>query len=190
MKVNKSLFLLLPAIIALAGCSKANTKEEILDEYDFVRDYADKQGYRGWYYLYGEATDGFKEMTFHEDLGTFKGPDYWMQICPQEAIPGLNNECALGFKVPKDCTINLTFTIVRNPPDGFKANQNGLWVYSYINTPSTYLFSEEVKDKSRVLHTLTFEASVKKDDMVYVVLNNNGDNNNDNSIITENIKLK
>lgn len=189
-KFKLALLLVLPLSISLISCGQEPDKsEEILDEYDMTRDYADKQGYRGWYYLYGDAAGDLLPMTYHEDLCIYKGGDFWSKISPYEAVPGLNTESVVGFKVPRDAKLTVTFTIVRNPPDGFHPDQDGLWVYSFLNKPDDYLSSEMVQDTYRNIHTLVFEVEAKKNDMLYYSLNPLKDNNNDNCIITENIKL-
>lgn len=166
-------------------------EEEILDEYDYVRDFSNQQGYRGWYYYYGDTSDCLYPMTYHEDFGMYKGADYWSRLSIHDNIPGLSTETVIGFRVPKDCVITAHITIFRNPPSGFMSGQDGVWFFGYKNqfVSEELLFSETVLDSEYTLHTIDYTESVKKGDMLYFGINPNNNQNCDNCVININLKL-
>lgn len=167
-------------------------EEEILDEYDYVRDFSNKQGYRGWYYYYGDTGAELHLMTYHEDFGMYKGSDYWSRLSIHDNIPGLTTETVIGFRVPKDCIITATITIFRNPPAGFMSGQDGVWFFGYKNqfNSEELLFSENVVDYEYTLHNINYTEQVKKGDMLYFGINPNNNQNCDNCVININLKLK
>lgn len=189
-----SAFLLAPVcLLGACGDTPQEPAAEILSEYDFTRDFADRQGYRGWYYYYGDSAGEFTPMTYHEELGMYKGADFWSRVSIHEIMPGLNSETLIAFKAPKTCTLSVSSEIFRNPPDGFKSGQDGIWYYGFVNSYSSadeFLFSERVVDTEFTVHTVTFEASVKEGDMLYFVINPNANENNDNSVLKINVRLK
>ncbi len=171
------------------GSSKG---EKILSEYDFKRDFSNKQGYRGWYYLYGDTSGKLYPMTYNETVGMYRGADFWSRISIHDNIPGLNTETVIGFKAPEKCKAKVSVSIFRNPPDGYKSGQDGVWFFGFKNkfgSGDSLLFSEQVVDSEYTLHTFEFTAQVNGGDMLYFALNANNNQNNDNCVISINIKL-
>ena len=196
MKKILALAALFLCVLPLAACGgnketgKEEPQQELLPEYDFVRDFSSMQGYRGWNYYRGDLDGNLFPMTYHEDYGMYRGADYWMKIGIYEVVPGLNAESVISFTSPADTRLDVTATIFRNPPDGFGAGQDGVWFYGVLNdyTSEDLLFSEIVAENEYVLHTVEFSQDVKKGDVIYFALSCNGGQNNDNSVIRINIK--
>lgn len=184
--------LLLTCLCFCACKDAASGEQEVLDSYGFVQDFSDRQGYRGWWYLFGDSAEGFKPMTYHEDFGEYRGEDYWSRLSVYDSIPGLNSEIAVGFSVPKTCTLSVSSTIYRHPPEGFGIGQDGVWYYSYCNSftdAEELLFSEMIVDTEITVHTLTYETQVQEGDMLYFVINSRTNQSNDNCVLDIRIDL-
>ena len=183
---------LLCCCLAFAACGEEG--ETMLSSYGFVQDFSNKQGYRGWWYLFGDENSdtGYSPMTYHEDFAEYRGEDFWSRISIYNTIPGLNSEVAVAFQVPRACTASVVSTIYRNPPDGFGIGQDGVWYYAFANeftTADELLFSEYVVDDEIMLHTLTFERVCEEGDVLYFVINSRANQSNDNCVFDISIGL-
>lgn len=173
-----SLVLCLGAL-ALVGCKDKGG--EVLDSYNNITDFSNRQGWRNWYYLYGDV-EAPEYMVFDLDNGRWNGRDWYSFMEIRQFHPGNNGETILGFKAPKKGTLDVSGTITRCPTDFNAQNADGVFVYAVYNTTENdYLYSETLAKDAKDPYAVAFTQEVKAGEMLYFVLNANGNNSFDNT---------
>lgn len=176
----------------LAGCGDGNDGKpvEVLSSYNNITDFSNKQGWRNWYYLYGDVEEP-SYMVFDMDGARWNGRDFYSFIEIRQFHPGNNGESILGFKAPKSGTLKIDGVIKRCPTDFNAQNADGVFVYvTSDKNLENYLWDKIISKDSREEHTFALEPKVKAGEFIYFILNPNGNNSFDNTSFDITISYK
>lgn len=172
-------------VLCFSACTTG--KKETDTSFDFVNDFANVQGYKNWYYFYGD-TEEPKYMIFDVDYNMWRGRDFYSRVQINEQHPGNNTETIIAFKAPKDGKLKVDGSIVRCP-----AVWDGDGVFFYISyfykvIAEEYMFSANIDTMDKTPTEYSFELEVKKDAFLYFTINANSSNTYD--AVTNQILIK
>ncbi|MGN1100159.1 MAG: hypothetical protein ACI4S9_07405 [Christensenellales bacterium] len=182
---------LLIIVIALTLCLVAvscGSEGGLIDEFDFENDFSNAQGYRNWYYLYGNTDGDLNYMTFDLDEGKWRGKDFYSKNGINEQHPGNNTETIIGFYCDRNGEISVQGSVTRCPVDWMG---DGLFFYAAYYSGSLsdeYLTSFSIDALEKKPYEYEFTKKVKKGDFIYFAVNANGNNSYDSVRNSINIK--
>lgn len=96
-------------IAALACCACCFACADTGGRYDNVTDFAAEQGYRGWTYMFGDASFQPTLMTYNEYKGCYNSS--LTTACGSEWKPHQNEDVILRFNAPKSGKVTVKFSV-------------------------------------------------------------------------------
>lgn len=188
-KIKGIAALTLVLVAILMGSACGGQKKE--DSFNNIKEYANAQGYRNWYYCFGSVEEP-QYMTFDTNIGWWKGRDNYSLIEITALCPGLRTETMMAFEAPYDCDAHVKFISQMTNPTTMQG-PDGVFVYVVYDDPySDYLCSQKVGKEDQKEYIFEFDLEMKKDKKIWFVLNAGNNNAYDNMKfdITVDIKEK
>ena len=198
----KKIFAILLALISVTSFASCDLfQEEALNEvlplpvqddyseYDFpdysaakkfsnVEQYANMQGYYGWYYCYGSTDDALSYMVYDPYSGAYRADSELISyIQKDEWQPSNETEIMACFKVPKKgtVTVEIDVELIYEQGDG----DDGVSFYCLSSLDNETAFWAAYLLGSRPAAKTSMEVEVKAGEVLYFVMNANEGRYND-----------